>query len=194
MRAALAPGRWLQRRPGPLSVRSAHDGVAEPQRELLRILLHVLHGQPELQRVRGLGRRGLRVWASRRGRPCPLLALALENAHEGCVRETWGAACAVAQSLRATDLEVRRAMRAIARDELRHAMLSWDLADWLASRLTPAERTQVEEHQAQALAELESELAGEPADAWHAQLGLPTRGEAQAIFEGMGADVWAQAA
>ncbi len=126
--------------------------------------------------------------------PRSLLTLALENANDGCVRETWGAACAVAQALRATDLEVRRAMRAIARDELRHATLSWDLADWLASRLTPAERAQVEERQAQALAELESELAGEPAEAWRAQLGLPTRDEAQAILEGMRADVWAQAA
>jgi hypothetical protein len=49
-------------------------------------------------------------------RPRSLVELALENIREGCVRETWGAACAVVQSMKATDLEVRRAMRAIARD------------------------------------------------------------------------------
>jgi rubrerythrin len=56
--------------------------------------------------------------------PRSLVAIAIENACEGCVRETWGAACAVAQSKRATDPEIRQAMRAIARDELAHASLS----------------------------------------------------------------------
>lgn len=126
--------------------------------------------------------------------PRSLLAIALENAREGCVRETWGAACAVAQSMRATDLEIRRAMSAIARDELRHAELSWDLADWLASRLTPGELARVHAELTRALAELQAELQSEPHEAWCSALGIPTRDEAQAILRGMSADVWANAA
>jgi hypothetical protein len=126
--------------------------------------------------------------------PRSLFAIALENAREGCVRETWGAACAVAQSMRATDLEIRRAMRAIARDELRHAALSWDLAEWIASRLTPNERALVVEERARALVGLEAELQKKPPEAWRAALGLPTRDEAQAILRAMRSDVWAHAA
>ena len=50
------------------------------------------------------------------------------------MRETWGAACAVTQGERAADPELRRTMRGIARDELGHATLSWDLAAWLSGK------------------------------------------------------------
>jgi hypothetical protein len=126
--------------------------------------------------------------------PRSLIAIALENAREGCVRETWGAACAVVQSMRATDREIRRTMNTIARDELRHAQLSWDLANWLASRLTPEELARVRGERAHALAELQAELQSDPPEAWRAALGLPTRDEAQAILQAMSADVWVDAA
>jgi hypothetical protein len=51
--------------------------------------------------------------------------MALENVVEGCVRETFGAVVAMIQAERAGDARVRRAMRRIARDETRHAELSW---------------------------------------------------------------------
>ena len=124
--------------------------------------------------------------------PRSLLAIALENAREGCVRETWGAACAVTQSTRATDLEVRKAMQTIARDELRHAALSWELAEWLASRLAPQEQARVDEERARAIEELEGELRDEPAENWRAELGLPTRAEAGEILRGMQAKIWAR--
>jgi hypothetical protein len=96
--------------------------------------------------------------------------------------------------MRATDLEIRCAMRAIARDELRHAALSWDVADWLDARLTPDDRVRVEEERARALAELETELQNEPHEACRAAFGLPTREEAHAILRGMRANVWMLAA
>ncbi|MES2644243.1 MAG: hypothetical protein V4850_32455 [Myxococcota bacterium] len=60
-------------------------------------------------------------------------ALALDNAVEGCVHETWAA---VEAHIRAT--RGRRAHRAvwarIAMDETRHAQLAWDIDAWLAER------------------------------------------------------------
>lgn len=140
-----------------------------------------------LARARGAQVRPVRL--ARAGRRS-LLALALENAREGCVRETWGAACALTQSIRATDTEVRRVMRTIACDELRHATLSWNLAEWLDSRLTPKERAGVDEARARAIDELARELRDEPSEKWRGPLGLPTRAEAQTILQGMRAQVW----
>lgn len=122
-----------------------------------------------------------------------LLELALENAREGCVRETWGAACAVAQSKRAASPDIRAAMQVIARDELRHAALSWDVATWLDARLTEEERRHVAEERARALAELGAELEASVPRALRDPLGLPTEAEARVMFASMMCGVWGEA-
>jgi hypothetical protein len=119
-----------------------------------------------------------------------LLDIALENAREGCVRETWGAACAVAQGERAQDAEVREAMQAIARDELGHAALSWDLAAWLETRLTAEERAAVAAERARAVAELEAQAEGLTRDEWRRQVGMPSPEEARTILRGMREALW----
>ena len=96
--------------------------------------------------------------------------------------------------MRATDLEIRRAMRAIARDELRHAALSWDVADWLASRLTPQERARADEERTRAIEELEHELTDDPSEKCRAELGLPRRAEAQRILREMQGKIWPRGA
>jgi rubrerythrin len=122
--------------------------------------------------------------------PRSLLAIAVENAREGCVRETWGAACAVAQGKRAGDAEVREAMDAIARDELGHAALSWEMAQWLDARLSDDERAAVAEERARAIGELEGEIErAMPAD-WRQALGLPSLEEARSIFAAMRETLW----
>jgi hypothetical protein len=131
--------------------------------------------------------------ASRRGTRT-LFEIALENAREGCVRETWGAACAVVQSLRAGDARIRRTMRTVAADELSHATLSWDLARWIESRLAPAQRAQVDRERERAIAHLESEIAVAVPEAWRTTLGLPSPDEARTILRGMHAEVWTEAA
>ena len=67
-----------------------------------------------------------------------LEALAIENAIEGCVRETWGAVVALWQAHRAHDPKLRDVYRAIAADEARHAALGWAIDQWVRTRL-PAE-------------------------------------------------------
>jgi hypothetical protein len=120
-----------------------------------------------------------------------LLSIALENAREGCVRETWGAACAVAQGERAFDAELRAAMRVIADDELSHAALSWDLAEWLDSRLTAEERAVVAVERERAIEELEHEIDEGVPVAFRKALGMPSREEANVILDAMRSEVWA---
>jgi len=97
--------------------------------------------------------------------------------------------------MRATDPRVRETMLSVARDELAHAALSWDVARWLEARLTPEEREQVARERVAAEGQLERELEeGHPPEAWRATLGLPSREEARAILRGMHTQVWAAAA
>jgi len=63
--------------------------------------------------------------------------LALENAVEGCVRETWAALLAAHQAEHAADPELRAVMRGIAADEARHAELAWAIDAWLHTQLGP---------------------------------------------------------
>ncbi len=84
-----------------------------------------------------------------------LEALALENAVEGCVRETFGALLAGWQAQRAEDSSVREALGTIAPDELRHAELSWAIDAWALGRLSPEARARVEAAREQAWRELE---------------------------------------
>lgn len=73
----------------------------------------------------------------------PLEQLAIENAVEGCVRETWGAVLALWQSHTARDPEVRAALRTIAGDEIRHAALAWAIDRWAAPLLADAARARL---------------------------------------------------
>jgi hypothetical protein len=87
----------------------------------------------------------------------PLFEIALENAVEGCVRETFGAVLAMYQSANAPDPKVRCAIRAIAEDESAHAELSWRVARCIEARLTAEERLRIESARAEAFDELERE-------------------------------------
>lgn len=75
--------------------------------------------------------------------PRSLFDVALENAVEGCVRETYGAALALVRAKRAADPDVRRALADIAREECGHADLSWQIAAWADAHLGADEREQI---------------------------------------------------
>jgi hypothetical protein len=84
----------------------------------------------------------------------PLLDVALENAVEGCVRETYGAAAGFVEARRSRDRRFRRASTAIAFDECRHAELAWAVHAWAMARLTSGERYRVERAMVRAIADL----------------------------------------
>jgi hypothetical protein len=92
-----------------------------------------------------------------------LLAAALENAVEGCVREAWGALSAHYQAGMAREPDAARLWREIAADETEHAELSFALHEWYMSQLAADERDLVEAALQRARLELRAELAFAPA-------------------------------
>ena len=99
--------------------------------------------------------------------------VAHDNAVEGCVREAYGALVAAHQAENATSHAVRRAYRSIARDEARHALLSFAANDWLMPRLSIAARRRTDEARREGLAEFAKGLEHEPEASLHTVLGLP---------------------
>ncbi|NOJ91779.1 ferritin-like domain-containing protein [Corallococcus coralloides] len=123
--------------------------------------------------------------------PRSLMDVALENAVEGCVRETYGALLAHHQALHARDLEVREAMVRIAEDETRHAALSWDIDQWARPRLSAEERQALREAQKRAVAALREDVAA-PLDASIITMaGMPTPEAALALLDTLEQDLWA---
>jgi hypothetical protein len=73
-----------------------------------------------------------------------LFEIALENAVEGCVRETYGAVVGLIEGETSTSKSVRRAMRSVSTDECRHAELAWAVHAWAMPQLSADEARRVE--------------------------------------------------
>jgi hypothetical protein len=131
-----------------------------------------------------------RVPAIVAAQPRSLEAMAIENAVEGCVRETYGALLATRQAQLATDPVVRAAMMRIARDETRHASLSWQVGHWLEARLEPAAKRTVARAKLAAAAELVDALANEPEVSFARLAGLPSAAEATHLATQMRSELW----
>jgi hypothetical protein len=114
--------------------------------------------------------------------PRRLAEVASDNAVEGCIRETYGALVAHTQARQARDSSVRMVLGRIARDETRHAALSWQIAQWAESRMRAGERRRVRQDTKQALDRLEDELTQLHADEVHAVTGLPRPPQARALY------------
>lgn len=118
-----------------------------------------------------------------------LLDFALENAREGCVGETFGAALACWQAEVATDAEIRRAAEEISGDETRHAELAWAIDAWLQSVLAAPERALLARARAEAIERLEAQAVTVPQDDAH-WAGLPTAAEHLLLLHAMRREVW----
>jgi len=114
------------------------------------------------------------------------LAIAIENAVEGCVRETFGALIAQHQAVLARDPLIASSMRSIAVDETRHAELAWQVAEWLEPRLSEADRKVLARAREAALLQLAQEITRDPLSAsTREQLGLPEAALQHALLERM---------
>jgi hypothetical protein len=118
----------------------------------------------------------------RRAETRAVVDLAVENMREGCVFETWAALLATWQAERAAEAPVRDALAAIAVDETRHAALAWDLAAWLAPRLTEAEADRVDRAFEDAVAQLSALVLVEPPAALREVAGVPSAREGRALL------------
>ena len=119
-----------------------------------------------------------------------LLDIALENAIEGCVRETYGAAVASWQAKQAGDPALRSLMRGIARDERRHAALSWRVGAWLERRLSDEERARVFAARQGAIETLSSEARGRWPGEVQLAAGLPSPEQASRLLALLRESVW----
>ena len=117
-------------------------------------------------------------------------AMALENAVEGCVRETYGALLATRQAERAGDPLVRAALKRIARDETRHAVLSTRVDRWLDTRLDEDGRRNVERAKQAAAQELIAAVAHEGTLAFAGIVGLPSPAEGARLLTEMKQALW----
>ena len=108
--------------------------------------------------------------------------LAIENAVEGCVRETFGALVAGYQAEVAADGPVRRLFATVAEDETRHAELAWDVDAWLHDRLDDGARERVRAARERATEELVAGLrACAPSEELAVRCGLPTTAIAEVL-------------
>ncbi|RKG59214.1 hypothetical protein D7V80_37255 [Corallococcus sp. CA054B] len=119
-----------------------------------------------------------------------LEALAIENAVEGCVRETFGALLAGWQARSAEDAQVRESLGAIAPDELRHAELSWAIDAWALEQLSPDARERVEAARREAWRELEQDAASSHLpDEVARHSGLPTAEVARGLVRQLASEL-----
>lgn len=118
--------------------------------------------------------------------------IALENATEGCVRETLAALLARVQAANATSKHVRAAMAEIAEDELRHACLAWEVAAWAEPRLSPRARARARRARAAAWSHAASVTSSLPDGARRA-LGLPSASARRSLCVALSASLPAAA-
>lgn len=157
--------------PAPLLDRAARAGRDE-----------VRHARDVARLARSFGGRVRRPRVARVA-PRSLEEVALENAVEGCVRETYGALIAAHQSRCAGNRRVRALYARIARDETRHAALSLDVAAWAAPRLSAAARQRVDAASRRALAALHASLQAPFAEPLISAAGLPRPEVATALLQ-----------
>ncbi|MBK8412819.1 MAG: ferritin-like domain-containing protein [Sandaracinaceae bacterium] len=120
-----------------------------------------------------------------------LFEVALENAVEGCVRETYGAVVGHHQARHAQDPVVRAGMARVAEDETRHAALSWAVAEWSLPQLTDAQRDVIRGAQRAAISALTRSVSIPEAHVLLRDAGLPAPGAALAMLQALGEQVWA---
>jgi hypothetical protein len=121
-----------------------------------------------------------------------LEAIAIENAVEGCVNETYGAAVAMIQAKAARAPRFRAAMKRIAADETRHAKLAWAVSKWLDTRLSRSSRERVKKASMQAAEALVQSASTSMAPQGVDELGLPTREQARVLARELGSRLWAR--
>jgi hypothetical protein len=119
-----------------------------------------------------------------------LEAIALENATEGCVGETFAAAVALWQAATAHDPAVRAAMSRIADEELAHAQLAWDVDAWIRGQVDEATSARLDQARRQAADQLVAASLA-PIDPFLVyQAGLPDTAAARALAERARATLW----
>lgn len=112
-------------------------------------------------------------------------SVAMDNAVEGCAREAFGALLAAHQAAATRDPAVAAVFEGIARDEARHALLSFAVADWASDRLTARARRRIDDARRAELDSLASGYEADPDPALRGALGLPDAERAQDLVRAL---------
>ena len=119
-----------------------------------------------------------------------LFEIALENAIEGCVNETFAAACGLWQEQQAESEVFRQVIGHIAEEEVGHAALSWSIHEWAMPQLTLAQQTHIRQAQAQAVATLAQKFLREETPLVRHAVGLPQQADAAQLFQQLRTQLW----
>jgi len=122
---------------------AARDEVRHARLCLGQAIRH--RGQPLRPRIRKHGCRDL-------------LAIGVDNAVEGCVKETYAALQLLHRAEHARDPRDAAIFASIGRDEVRHAQLSWDLDAWIRGR-AGIDARRIDDVRAEAIAKLVSDVS-----------------------------------
>jgi hypothetical protein len=114
----------------------------------------------------------------------------IDNAVEGCVRETFGALVAYWQGRNAARTDVRETMRAVGADETEHAALAWDIHAWASTQLAREAMARVQVSAQRAVRELHRELDIELPLSVRKAAGLPSRGQSKGLLAGLENALW----
>jgi hypothetical protein len=118
-----------------------------------------------------------------------LRELALQNVADGCVVETYSALVMAYQARHAASPRLRGLLARVARDERRHALLSWDILAWSRRCLAVAEQEPLSQQLRRARARLEAMLPRFSSEL-STELGLPDVRVAKAMLQSLDAQLW----
>ena len=124
--------------------------------------------------------------------PSEIVSFTIHNFVEGCVRETFAAVVALRQSRYSSHPISSDVFSKIASDEMSHAVLSWDVAEYLNARLDDESFLALRAAAARAIESLfkESCCFDRIQPVARSVLGLPSTSEAQAILRALDRCVW----
>lgn len=119
-----------------------------------------------------------------------LFEVALENAVEGCVNETFAAACGLWQHQHAELAAFKAVMARVAEEESGHAELSWEIHSWIMPQLTEAQQQHINAAQAEAIESLYATFRAEESPHVRRAVGLPESADAMRLLGELRGNLW----
>lgn len=195
--AALSFGAWLARGAKVEGIAAfAFDRLADelavfgaPSSLVDQARVSAAHEREHCEAMSGLARRWghdvslveSQAFASR-----TLADIVIENAGEGCVRETLGAVVMAYQSQHAADSAVREALAKIAREEEEHSAWSWSLDAWARTVVDGETLAAMDAARDRVLDELVRTMATvDPSDELAREAGMPSARAVSAMIAGL---------
>jgi hypothetical protein len=117
-------------------------------------------------------------------------AMALDNATEGCVRETFGAMLGYYQAATAADAQIAALMHDLADDETRHAALALQIHHWVMPQLSAEVRAQIATACVEAARDLRRELDHQASDELCELAGVPDAVTAAKLHASVSRVLW----